>query len=38
MKGIIMLIVVSGILWGTWMSYQWLRNPENRKTKSKKRK
>ncbi len=28
MKGIIMLIVISGILWGAWMSYQWLRNKD----------
>jgi hypothetical protein len=28
MKGIIMLIVISGIAWGAWMSYQWLRNKE----------
>ena len=30
MKGIIMLIVISGILWGAWMSYQWLRNKEKK--------
>ena len=28
MKGIIMLIAISGILWGAWMSYQWLRNKD----------
>ena len=28
MKGIIMLMVISGILWGAWMSYQWLRNKD----------
>lgn len=33
MKGIIMLIVICGIVWGAWMSYQWLRNPANKKNK-----
>jgi len=26
-----MLIVICGIIWGAWMSYQWLRNPANKK-------
>lgn len=32
MKGIIMLLVVSFIIWGFWMSYEWFvnRNKESK--------
>jgi len=37
MKGIAMLLVISLISWGFWMSWQWLRNPK-RKIKNNKQK
>jgi len=33
LKGTISLLLIAFVIWAFWMSYQWLRNPENRNNK-----
>jgi hypothetical protein len=35
MRGVLGIIAGVVILWGLWMSWEWLRNPENWKKKDK---
>lgn len=38
LKGTISLLLIATVVWVFWMSYQWLRNPENRTSNRKSRK
>jgi hypothetical protein len=38
LKGTISLLLIAVVIWAFWMSYQWLRNPNNRTKKQTKNK
>lgn len=36
MKGALGLLAIAGVVWGFWMTWEWLRKPKSNKEKPKK--